>query len=243
MKKPVIGITCPWSVETWGDTMEDGGYYYVGRPYVEAVSRFGGIPVLISPEYEHSDKKLDIHDYLDILDGVLFTGGGDVKRSPGSKLENLRNQQPVRYDYERELLEVFVKAKKPVIGICRGFQMIIETFGGSLATELVDGHKQKIPAWEPWHDVFINSQSKLFDLLKTEKTGVNSFHVQQAKDLPRNFIVSAKTEDGVVEAIEFSGEQFIMGFQFHPEELVRQNAEFGKVFEMFIAEAINIKLK
>ena len=83
----------------------------------------------------------------------------------------------------------------------------------------------------------------MFDLLKTEKTGVNSFHVQQAKDLPRNFIVSAKTEDGVVEAIEFSGEQFIMGFQFHPEELVRQNAEFGKVFEMFIAEAINIKLK
>ncbi len=243
MKKPVIGITCPWSVETWGSTMEDGGYYYVGRPYVEAISRFGGIPVLISPECEHTERTMNIQGYLSILDGVLFTGGGDVKRPLGAKLENLRNQQPVRYDYEKELLEAFVDAKKPVLGICRGFQMIIETFGGSLAEELVDGHKQKLPAWEPWHDVIINSQSKLYDLLKTERTGVNSFHVQQAEDLPKNFIVSAKTEDGVIEAIEFTGGQFIMGFQFHPEELVRQNGEFGKVFEMFIAEATNVNPK
>ena len=243
MKKPVIGITCPWSVETWGSTMEDGGYYYVGRPYVEAISRFGGIPVLISPECEHTERTMNIQGYLSILDGVLFTGGGDVKRPLGAKLENLRNQQPVRYDYEKELLEAFVDAKKPVLGICRGFQMIIETFGGSLAEELVDGHKQKLPAWEPWHDVIINSQSKLYDLLKTERTGVNSFHVQQAEDLPKDFIVSAKTEDGVIEAIEFTGGQFIMGFQFHPEELVRQNGEFGKVFEMFIAEATNVNPK
>ena len=100
-----------------------------------------------------------------------------------------------------------------------------------------------MPAWDPGHDVIINSQSKLYDLLKTERTGVNSFHVQQAEDLPKNFIVSAKTEDGVIEAIEFTGGQFIMGFQFHPEELVRQNGEFGKVFEMFIAEATNVNPK
>src|SRR5699024_2497371 len=103
MKRPVIGITAPWSVETWGDSMEGGGYYYVGRPYVEAISKYGGIPLVITPEYT----KESLDDYLDsilnVVDGILFSGGGDVKRQSTKGLPTLRGQQPIRYDFEEAL--------------------------------------------------------------------------------------------------------------------------------------------
>lgn len=121
MNKPKIGVTTAWSVETWGDSIESRGYNYVGRTYIEAIISTGGIPVLI-PQVEHSD----IDDILNTVDGLLFTGGGDAKKFSKNDLPNLREQQPTRYDFEAKLLKSAKEAKKPILGICRGFQMIIE---------------------------------------------------------------------------------------------------------------------
>ena len=237
MKKPIIGITCPWSVETWGNSIEDGGYYYVGKPYAEAISRFGGIPLLIAPTAEEVEFEENIDTLLKTCDGVLFTGGGDVKRPKGAKLENLRNQQPVRYDFESRLLKSFFEAGKPIMGICRGIQMIVESLGGNLKEGTIDNHKQNLAAWEPWHDVILTPDSKLERMLGIERIGTNSFHVQQIGELPDGFVVSARAEDGVVEAIEYTRNQFVMGFQFHPEEMVREDERFGAIFEAFLCNA------
>ena len=234
MKKPIIGITCPWSVETWGNSIEDGGYYYAGKPYAEAISRFGGVPVLIAPETKGSSVKDNIDSLLEICDGLLFTGGGDVKRSNGAKLENLRNQQPVRYDFESELLKAFFDAKKPIIGICRGIQMIVEALGGTLKDGTIENHKQNLAAWEPWHNINLTPGSKLEGILGVEKIETNSFHVQQTGELPKGFIVAARADDGVIESIEYTGDQFVMGFQFHPEEMVRKDERFGAIFKAFL---------
>ena len=239
MKKPVIGITCPFSVETWGDSTVHGGYYYAGRSYVEAVARFGGVPVLIPCEYEHNDRAEYIENLMDTVDGILFTGGGNVKRPAGAKIDTLRLQQPIRYDFEEALLKTAVENDKAVIGICRGFQMILETFGGSLAEELVDGHKQNTAYYETWHPVNINPQSRLYQILGTEKKDVNSIHVQKAERIPEGYIAAAVAEDGVVESVEHAGDRFVLGYQFHPEELSRKNSEFGKIFELFMDEAVN----
>lgn len=237
MKKPVIGITCPWSKETWGDPLEINCYYYVERPYVKAIAKHGGIPILLAPEYD--EESLD--DYLDsilnIVDGILFSGGGDVKNNSSKELPTLRGQQPVRYDFEAALMKKAYERNLPILGICRGFQMMIEVFGGSLSNELVENHKQNIPSTEPWHEIKINKDSKLYEIIGNETWNVNSFHVQKAEKLPEGFIVSAVSNDGVVEAIESTNYPFLVGFQFHPEALCLKDKTSSEVFKWFIQQA------
>lgn len=230
MNKPKIGVTTAWSVETWGDPIESRGYNYVGRSYIEAIVLAGGIPVLI-PQVEHSD----INEIINMVDGLLFTGGGDAKRFSKSDLPNLRDQQPSRYDFEAELLTAAKKAKKPVLGICRGFQMLIEVFGGSLSLEVVDGHKQNIYGGKPWHEVTIAENSFLNKILRDTKWEVNSFHIQKVEKVPDNFKVIAVALDGVVEAVECN-EGFVVGMQFHPEELLWGDKRAELIFEKFIDE-------
>lgn len=239
MKKPIIGITCPWSVETWHDDPFTGGYYYVGEPYANVIARFGGVPVLIPPEYKHVDMEEQIDTILQTVDGVFFTGGGHVKRLPGELVNPvLRLQQPIRYDFEAALMKEAFKRGKAILGICRGFQMILEVFGGSLSTEEVSGHKQTVPYPEPWHEVNLAPGSRLQTFLKTDRKNVNSIHVQRADRIPEGFIKSAWTDDGVAECVEYQGDKFVMGFQFHPEYLVRQNDEFGCIFEALMDAAL-----
>lgn len=237
MKKPVIGITCPWSVETWGDSIENGGYYYVGRPYVEAIYKYGGIPVLIAPEYQSNSIKDDLNDILTIVDGILFTGGGDVKRKSSENLPTLRKQQKSRYFWEENLMKKAYEKNKAILGICRGYQMIIEVFGGSLAEETIEGHSQDLPGWESWHKVIINKDSDLYNVIGLDKWEVNSFHIQKAEIIPEGFITSVKAEDGVIEGVEAKDYHFLSGFQFHPEELEKKDKNAGKIIEWFITKA------
>lgn len=230
MNKPKIGITTAWSVETWGDSIESRGYNYVGKTYIEAIISAGGIPVLI-PQVE----KVDIDDIINTVDGLLFTGGGDAKRFSKDNMPDLREQQPTRYDFEEKLLKVAKAANKPILGICRGFQMIIEVFGGSLSLDLVDGHKQNTYGGESWHAVTIKEDSFLHKVVKDTKWEVNSFHVQKVENVPNDFTATVIANDGVVEAVE-SDEAFIVGTQFHPEELLWGDKRAKLVFEKFIDE-------
>lgn len=237
MKKPVIGITCPWSVETWGDSIDNGGYYYVGRPYVEAISKYGGVSILVTPEYSEESLDSYLDSILNVVDGLIFSGGGDVKRESTDDLPTLRGQQPIRYDFEAALMKKAYEKKIPILGICRGFQMILEVLGGSLSDELVENHKQNLPGGEPWHKVEINKDSILYEMIGSERWDVNSFHVQKADKLPKDFIVSARAEDGVIEAIESTNYPFLVGYQFHPEELSWNDEKAGEIFRWFVKAA------
>lgn len=236
MKKPIIGITCPWSIETW-EEREDGGYYYVGKPYVEAVYKYGGIPMLLAPEYDKETLDSYLESIVDTVDGILFSGGGDVKRKSDDDLPTLRNQQPVRYDFEEALMKKAYEKKIPILGICRGFQMMVEGFGGDLAKETIKGHSQNISGSDPWHEVSINKDSNLYKHIDMEDWDVNSFHIQEVGEVPEGFIVSARAKDKVIEGIESTGSQFLVGYQFHPEELQRKDETAGNIFKWFIKEA------
>jgi len=229
MSKPIIGITTAWSVETWGDSIESRGYNYVGRTYVEAIINAGGIPILI-PQFKHED----IDKILDTIDGILFTGGGDAKRFSKENLPPLREQQPLRYDFEADLMKAAYNIRKPMIGICRGFQMMIEVFGGSLSLEIIDGHKQKLDGSKPCHKVNITKGSFLHKIVNDLIWDVNSFHIQKVENVPDIFIAAAIAEDGVIEAIEIKNDQFAVGMQFHPEELLWGDKRASLIFEEFI---------
>lgn len=235
--KPIIGITCAWSVETWGDSIEGGGYYYVGGPYVQAVSKYGGIPLLISPEYEEEELEQLITEILDKVDGLIFSGGGDAKRFAPDQLPTLEEQQPRRYYFESRLMEEAWKREIPVLGICRGHQMIAEVFGGSIAEDTVEGHKQNLPGYKPWHEITIEKDSKIFSMLGTEKWEVNSFHRQVIGDIPKGFKLVMKASGDIVEGIEASDHHFFMGFQFHPEELAPKDETAQLIFKEFMKKA------
>lgn len=233
--KPVIGITCPWSVETWGDSIESGGYYYVGKFYVEAICKYGGIPLLITPEHiQGDDIDEDILSIMNIVQGILFTGGGDARKFSSDELPILKKQQEIRYSFESELMRKAYDQGIPMLGICRGYQMITEVFGGSLGENIIEGHSQDRSGWEAWHKVFINKDSWLYSTIGKEEWEVNSFHIQEVSKIPEDFIISATSEDGIIEGIEAVNHPFLVGFQFHPEELEARDEKAGKIIEGFI---------
>lgn len=231
MKKPIIGIPCPWSYETWGNRKEES-YYYLGYPYVEAMMKHGAMPILLPLYYEEATLEKHIEEILMVVDGLLFSGGGDVKREVGAEIPSLREQQPHRYDFEMKLMKAAAEKGIPIMGICRGFQMMVEAFGGSLSEKLVEGHKQDIPGDQATHELEINPESQLYRLLQKETWKVNSFHVQKVESMPEGFIVSAKAGD-VVEAMENTQDAFLVGYQFHPEELT-EDASAAMLLGWFI---------
>lgn len=235
--KPVIGITCAWSEETWGNSSDGEGYYYVGRPYAEAVSKCGGIPILIPPSYHDSDIDETVCSILDSVNGLIFSGGGDAKKFPPDALPSLEEQQPRRYRFESSLLREAWNRRIPVLGICRGHQMIAEVFGGSLSKDTVDGHKQNLPGSEPWHEVSIQMNSKIYNIIKLGKWKVNSFHRQVMDKVPNGFMEVISAEGGIIEGIEAIDHPFFVGLQFHPEELMSNDEPSKNIIEYFIEKS------
>jgi putative glutamine amidotransferase len=176
---------------------------------------------------EISRRRISVTHYVDALDGLVLQGGADVSPATYGQ-QPLRPEwagDPVRDRYEIELLDGFLSKGKPVLGICRGCQLINVAFGGTLYqdigtqqpdahlhvdADLYDQHKHEI-AFEPG--------SKLAGLYPDVTTArVNSIHHQAVDRLGSDLQIEARSlEDGMVEAIRARGSLFVAGVQWHPE--------------------------
>ncbi|MCG8513263.1 MAG: type 1 glutamine amidotransferase [Halanaerobiales bacterium] len=235
--RPLIGITTAWSVETWGDPVEKGGYYYVEKHYVEAVVRAGGLPLLITPELISGDLNQLLASLFSSVHGLLFSGGGEARNSSTEQLPSLYEQQPARSSFEAKLIEEAWARKIPVIGLCRGHQMIAEVLGGEMLEFNVPGHQQDITALKPWHLVTLNRNSKIFSILGIERWPVNSFHKQVIGKIPAGFRVTMRSDEGLIEGMEAIDHPYFMGFQFHPESLALTDRTALRIFEELIANS------
>lgn len=206
------------------------------RTYVEAVRRGGHLPMVLPATCERDEAERQLR----AVDVLLLAGGGDVaaERFGCTPLPTDGEPNPMRDAYELLLMEVALEMHKPVLGICRGMQVINIAMGGTLCQDLPsqwqpstlpDGrealplieHSRPDKKWEPVHKVCIDSQSWLARVLQTERIGVNSTHHQAVGQLGHGLRVVAWSEDGVVEAIE--AEHYpIWGVQFHPERLLME---------------------
>ncbi len=166
-----------------------------------------------------------LRDYAKHLDGLVLQGGADV--SPQSYAQSATRPEwsgdRVRDMYELELLHEFIEAGKPVLGICRGCQLINVAFGGTLYQDIATDVPAAIPHVNEqydsnYHALHFPQGSSLANLLKTENAVVNSIHHQAVRDLGRDLSVEAVSgPDQIVEAIRYRKAPFVMGLQWHPE--------------------------
>ena len=230
-RRPLIGITtCP--------TFKHGRTFStVCHAYASSIAMAGGRPILIPVFEDYTEAAA----YADLLDGLVITGG-DEDLDPHLYGENpipaLQAILPQRDLWEFALLRAFLEANKPVLGICRGAQVINAARGGTIYQDLdtqfdnVLGHFPKKTAMHQlWHDVEFEPGSRMHRIFGTDKLRVNSFHHQAVKDPAPGFKVTARAPDGVIEAIESEDHGFVVGVQWHPEALAEKHPEFLKLFE------------
>ncbi|KAF5038396.1 MAG: gamma-glutamyl-gamma-aminobutyrate hydrolase family protein [Sedimentibacter saalensis] len=238
----IIGITAD-------KIMEDGFYYEkVNESNLNAVFQHGGVPVIL-PITE--DEKT-IEKYLSFVDGIYFTGGGDINPL-------LFGEEPIRQigaiDYDRDAFEVklykHAAAKNmPMLGICRGQQIMNIAAGGTLYQDIytqrqnTNGHSPKFTfGGYEHHTVNLLKDSMIFNILKTDKIKTNSFHHQAVKDVADDYIATAFTEDGIIECIESVELDFALGIQWHPEIMFERYPVFCNIFISFIEASKTYSLK
>jgi len=230
--KPIIGIT------TWYDYTE--GSTYIKKGYIEAVNRAGGVSILI-PVTEDYDVVLEI---IRKCDGFLLSGGGDIDAKHFGEVNLPCNGElsPLRDKMEIIISREAISRRKPLFGICRGMQIMNVALGGNIYQDIFSQikdrqlvkHRQDAPKWYPIHRVEVVEDSVLFKYTGRKQLEVNSFHHQAVRDVAEGFKVTAKAEDGVIEAIEHTLSRFAVGVQWHPELMIDRNEEMLALFGAFV---------
>jgi len=243
--KPVIGICINHSDDdSIGINTKLGlpgqEWQLIASDYINAIERAGGCPVII-PIVHDIDT---IWDFVKSLAGIIFTGGSDLNPKLYNELpkHGLGRINPVRDEHEIKLSKkVIYETKMPVLGICRGMQLINVTLGGTLYQDLKGEWKGEInhtllnfPKYYPTHSVHVAKGSKLYSIFGKEKIEVNSFNHQAVKELGKGLIASMKAEDGLVEGIELEGDRFVVAVQWHPEMMIDKYEEYLILFKKFI---------
>ncbi|MDQ7093123.1 gamma-glutamyl-gamma-aminobutyrate hydrolase family protein [Desulfosporosinus sp. PR] len=228
--RPVIGITaahCTEELKTFPRTF-----------YVDSIRKVGGIPIVLPP-VQSRDEGIEV---LDLVDGLVLTGGGDI--SPAylneDPLRGIGGCIPERDLSELLLSELALQRDLPLLGICRGIQVLAVAVGGKIYQDIPSQHSgafqhsQTAPRQHTWHKVEIVQESLLFRLLGEKGIGVNSLHHQAVREVPSGFRLNALAADGIIEGIEKSDAKFCLGVQWHPESMMETEKHSGALFHGFV---------
>jgi putative glutamine amidotransferase len=254
MKRPLIGITANTAAGgRWADHALSHEKDFVWRDYSAGVAAAGGLPVLLpcvagaSGEPDHGNAHL-VAETVGRLDGLLLTGGLDIApehygEEPHRKLEGV--------DVAKDALELAAVAAArargiPILGVCRGVQLLAVAFGGALYQDIEAqvqgplGHRQDRDPRHPSHAVQVEAGSRLAAIVgQAGPLRVNSYHHQAVKRVPDGFRVAARAADGVIEALEGADPRhgFVLGVQWHPETLWRRDGAALGLFRALVQAA------
>lgn len=233
--RPTIGIPC----QTNYQTRQEHLVYRNHRAYIRAVESAGGLPVLI-PMRTHPSELRDLPSYLD---GLLLRGGGDIHPGFYGEQEHpsLNEVDPQLDAFEIALVTWALQRDMPILGICRGMQLINVVLGGTLYQDISTQYPRALEHWwynfprtELVHPVTIEKGSLMEQTLRTRHLMVNSFHHQAVKVPGKGICICGWANDGVAELLEAPDYRFVMGVQSHPEEIYRAVPAFARLFQAFI---------
>lgn len=236
MARPIIGLTS-FSLE--GSCLRSA----VNQAYIDAVVAAGGTPLTI-PLGLPEESRLQ---FFGMIEGLLLPGGDDV--APwhyGQEMHPaLGEVDEARDDLELWFAKRALKVDMPILGICRGIQVLAVAGGGTLYQDLPSQRESKMRHEVREfgrdylsHSIAIDPGSRLAAALGCSTARVNSFHHQAVERVPEGFAVSAQSDDGIVEGIEAVHHRFVVGVQCHPEEIWKRSApEFSGLFSTFVESA------
>jgi len=209
---PLIGIT---SVYEW-DQKNNSASTVVDFAYVRAVAENGGVP-LVLPTIK---SEAILRQYVAKLDGLVLVGGDDIPPSAYGQEphETVKPLPAQRYEFERELIALWLAGGKPVLGVCLGMQFTNVVSGGTLIQDIPSQVGTKTNH-RKYHDVQIEPDSSLAKILEATEASVFSNHHQAVKDVGKGLKVIAHSEDGVIEALERVDGGFGLFVQWHPEQM------------------------
>ena len=177
---------------------------------------------------------------MEMADGVVFAGGNDFDPSfYGGDISLVEDYSREDDEVSLALFDYAVKNNKPILGICRGMQLMNIYYGGSLYDDIgIQYSNQVVHRGDnktlAYHPVTINEDSRLYSIVKTEMISTNSFHHEGIKDLASGLSVSARSDDGLIEAIENPYYPYMIGFQWHPELSYEEDEYSREIFDNFI---------
>ena len=228
--RPVIGV-----MPLWDDDKES---YWMLPGYMKAIEMYGAIPLML-PLTEETEM-LDY--FLESCDGFMMTGGHDIAPEiyGAERSELCEIVSDLRDTMDIYVLKNAVEMDKPVMGICRGLQLMNAVYGGTLYQDISTlnpsdtPHRMKPPYDVPRHEVSIVEGSPLHKLIDCETLGVNSLHHQAIDVLSPEFESMAVAPDGIVEAIYMPGKKFVWAVQWHPEFAYQVSPENQLIMKAFV---------
>jgi putative glutamine amidotransferase len=228
--KPIVGVMPLWDDEKNNIWMRPG--------YMNGISQAGGLPIV----FPFSDDEQELEQLAKLCDGFLFTGGPDIspKLYHEDPVEGLVTVCPKRDILESIVFRMALEQDKPVLGICRGIQVINVFLGGTLYQDIPmqhpseTEHHQAPPYDKPVHDVRIAEGSPLHQCFGVDRLPVNSHHHQAIQKLAPRLQAMAFSPDGLIEAAYMPEKKFIWAVQWHPEHLYRTDIHSRELFQAFV---------
>ncbi|WP_274362072.1 gamma-glutamyl-gamma-aminobutyrate hydrolase family protein [Paenibacillus thermotolerans] len=228
-RKPVIGVT--------SSLIDDR--ITVHKSNIYAISDAGGAAFVLP----NSSDRSTVLQLASMMDGLLLTGGGDIDpdlfgEEPHPMLGEIT---PERDAFETAMIEEMLRLDKPILGLCRGCQMLNVAIGGDMYQDIYSQHegnllqhKQNAPVRHGSHWIEIEEHSLLHRIMNERRIRVNSFHHQAVRNIGSGFTASAVSGDGIIEAIESKRHRFALGVQWHPEHMTTSDPHSGKLFQAFV---------
>jgi len=210
--------------------------------YIRAIEKSGGVPIMLPV----TDREEVIERFLEIIDGLVISGGPDI----GANFFNEEPHKdvgaisPLMDEFELSITRKAIKLNKPVFGICRGLQLLNVAMGGTLYQDIYSQyetniqHRQNAPRPFTAHSIEIKKGSLLYNLYG-EKLRVNTFHHQALKEVATGLKVVAYAPDGIIEAVEGTGDSFLVGVQWHPEGMWDSKYNYDELFNEFITACLD----
>jgi putative glutamine amidotransferase len=241
MSQPTILITSGRHNQAAGKTEMQTVLVGCNIHYVEAVLRAGGVPMILPPLSQPGS----VAAALSKVDGVLLSGGGDINSLIYGEEPHDRSkyQDYLRDDVEIELVNLAIEMGLPILGVCRGIQLLNVALGGTLVQDIptqVRGackHYSQGINTTLLHNIDIEADSLLARVLGTTSMPVNSWHHQAVKTLGTGLRTNAIARDGIIEGLEAEDGRPILAVQYHPEECASRFPGFQELFDWLVKEA------